>query len=100
MELCAVSVIGRNAGELTFALDHHLCDNLCNRWLKQNLGPQQSLNLKLSVAKEDYHTPRLSFVMRQICDIEDHGRHWFPELPDRCQPAQMGTGGSDLLPFP
>ncbi len=55
VELCATSAIGHDAAERTLTLDHYLYDNLCNRWLKQSSRPQPFLNLKLSVAKEDYH---------------------------------------------
>ena len=99
-ELCAVSSIGTGDGVRTLTLDHHLYDNLCDRWLKRGSQPQPFLNLKLSVNKEDYRT--LGFILdRRVKAVT------LPTMADTgCQSClvginvieHMGMNTSDLLP--
>ena len=53
-ELCGIAVLSHRNGRTSVSLDHHLYDNLCDRWRKQPSPPQPYIKLKISVVAKDY----------------------------------------------
>ena len=52
--LCSIQTLGQHKGCSSVVLDHHVYDNLCDRWLLQASRPQPFLNISVSVSQEDY----------------------------------------------
>ena len=59
--LCAVSTFGQHKGRRTLNLDHHLYDNLCDRWVRQPSKPQPFIRVKACVDPQDYD--KLGFTL-------------------------------------
>ena len=52
--LCSIQTLGQHKGRSSVVLDHHVYDNLCDRWLLQASRPQPFLGISVSVSQEDY----------------------------------------------
>ena len=52
--LCSIPTLGQHKGRSSVVLDHHVYDNLCDRWLLQASRPQPFLSISVSVSREDY----------------------------------------------
>ena len=98
--LCGVSTLGQHKGRRTLNLDHHLYDNLCDRWVRQSSKPQPFIRVSASVDPQDYN--KLGFTLntepktRAIRAMADTG----------CQSClagikaihQLGLTEKDLIP--
>ena len=98
--LCTISGPGTADGERTLNLDHHIYDNLCDRWLRRSSQPQPFLDLDLSIAEEDYRA--LGFRLGRRAKTVT-----LPAMADTgCQSClvgidvveRMGLSTADLLP--
>ena len=45
------------------ALDHHMYDNLCDRWHKRASGMQPYIRVYVEAVEEDYHA--VGFMLRK-----------------------------------
>ena len=52
--LCAASEIGHERGKRSIVLDHHLYNNICDRWMQRTSQPQPFIKLDIRVVEEDY----------------------------------------------
>ena len=52
--LCAATEIGHERGRRSIILDHHLYNNICDRWMQQASRPQPFIKLDICVVEEDY----------------------------------------------
>ena len=98
-ELCTM-VNGPVANINAIALDHHLYDNLCDRWHKRTSAPQPYVRVYVRAFEEDYHA--LDFALRKRISAAE-----LPAMADTgCQSClmgiqvveRMGLNADDLIP--
>ena len=98
-ELCTM-VNGPVADVNAIALDHHLYDNLCDRWHKRASDPQPYVRVHVGAFEEDYRA--LGFALRKQVRAAE-----LPAMADTgCQSClmgiqvaeRMGLNADDLIP--
>ena len=52
--LCTISTFGQQRGHRTIHLDHHVYDNLCERWIPQKSKSQPFVKVNASIHAQDY----------------------------------------------
>ena len=98
-ELCTM-VNGPVADINAITLDHHLYDNLCDRWHKRASDPQPYVRVHIGAFEEDYRA--LGFALRKQVSVAE-----LPAMADTgCQSClmgiqvaeRMGLNADDLIP--
>ena len=98
-ELCTM-VNGPVADVNAITLDHHLYDNLCDRWHKRASDPQPYVRVHVGAFEEDYRA--LGFALRKQVSAAE-----LPAMADTgCQSClmgiqvaeRMGLNADDLIP--
>ena len=98
-ELCTM-VNGLIADINAITLDHHLYDNLCDRWNKRASDPQPYVRVHIGAFEEDYRA--LGFALRKQVSVAE-----LPAMADTgCQSClmgiqvaeRMGLNADDLIP--
>ena len=83
LELCTM-VNGPVADINAITLDHHLYDNLCDRWNKRASDPQPYVRVHIGAFEEDYRA--LGFALRKQVSVAE-----LPAMADTgCQSCLMG----------
>ena len=98
--LCGVTTFGQHKTRRILNLDHHLYDNLCDRWVRQLSKPQPFICVSASVNPQDYN--KLGFTL----DTEPESRSIQGMANTGCQSClaeiktihQLSLTDKDLIP--
>ena len=52
--LCTISTFGQQRGHRTIHLDHHIYDNMCERWIRQKSKSQPFVKVNVAIHPKDY----------------------------------------------
>ena len=89
--LCAATEIGHERGRRSIILDHHLYNNICDRWMQQASRPQPFIKLDICVVEEDYKALGFELKIRtrplSLSAMADTG----------CQSCLIGIGAVSRL---
>ena len=98
--LCTISTFGQHKGRRSINLDHHLYDNLCDRWVRQASKPQPFVQVNVAIHQTDYKD--FGFTLRPEPDTVNK----YAMADTGCQSClaglravrQLGLTEKDLIP--